>query len=402
MVTFISQCQKNALKKTRRVLDAFAERIGDNTWQTVITEEGLEAVKKLLQKTASKNTAVSCHWIRSRARSEFLWAVGNKDKFDERGKVPVNYTSDKLKLDERKIMVENAYANTQKQPLDQHLFAVGFVSYILIKQLLNDDKLAVAAFFSGSLHDIGKLDPEFQSWIMSLITKNIKDKLPEDGQHIEKGKFTFEDHARHNEISLFLYHLLDDSNFRGINSQNKDLIKNVIYWHHAKPIRKNEFTSLDFIYKKLSKSLGNTHLKDLFSVVHSLIISINKISNQYNDGDFLQLSGFLKYIDDDKIYGLEKINLPNYKYYSLSNEDIAEYKDNINTNSKKSIVRAAVISADRLVSSLTKDQLTNYIEKRNLSQLIEYGLINNDSLSNEIQKSLQGFELNYPNNASSG
>ena len=37
MVTFISQCEKNALKKTRRVLDAFANRIGDNTWQTVIT-----------------------------------------------------------------------------------------------------------------------------------------------------------------------------------------------------------------------------------------------------------------------------------------------------------------------------------------------------------------------------
>ncbi len=37
MVTFISQCQKNSLQKTRRVLDAFANRIGDNTWQTVIT-----------------------------------------------------------------------------------------------------------------------------------------------------------------------------------------------------------------------------------------------------------------------------------------------------------------------------------------------------------------------------
>lgn len=46
MVTFISQCEKNALKKTRRVLDAFADRIGDNTWQTVITEEGLKTVKK--------------------------------------------------------------------------------------------------------------------------------------------------------------------------------------------------------------------------------------------------------------------------------------------------------------------------------------------------------------------
>jgi CRISPR-associated endonuclease/helicase Cas3 len=45
MVTFVSQCEKKALNRTRRVLDAFANRIGDNTWQTIITEDGLIAVK---------------------------------------------------------------------------------------------------------------------------------------------------------------------------------------------------------------------------------------------------------------------------------------------------------------------------------------------------------------------
>ena len=92
MVTFVSQCEKNALKKTRRVLDSFADRIGDNTWQTVITQEGLIAVRKLLKKTASKNTAVSCHWIRSRARSELVWVVGKREKFNRQGIIPVNRT----------------------------------------------------------------------------------------------------------------------------------------------------------------------------------------------------------------------------------------------------------------------------------------------------------------------
>lgn len=92
MVTFVSQCEKKALSRTRRVLDAFADRIGDNTWQTVITQEGLLAVKKLLRKTATKNTAVSCHWIRSRSRSEMVWVVGNRKKFNELGYVPVNST----------------------------------------------------------------------------------------------------------------------------------------------------------------------------------------------------------------------------------------------------------------------------------------------------------------------
>lgn len=92
IVTFISQCEKKSLNKTRRVLDAFANRIGDNSWQTMITNEGLNSVKKLLRKTASKNTAVSCHWVRSRSRSELMWIIGNRDKFDSQGKVPVNTT----------------------------------------------------------------------------------------------------------------------------------------------------------------------------------------------------------------------------------------------------------------------------------------------------------------------
>ncbi|EOB4244892.1 type I-F CRISPR-associated helicase Cas3, partial [Vibrio metschnikovii] len=96
MVTFVSQCEKNALKKTRRVLDAFANRIGDNTWQTLITEEGLLTVKKMLGQTATRSTAVSCHWIRSRSRSQLLWVVGNKKKFNVEGVVPVNSTEKDL------------------------------------------------------------------------------------------------------------------------------------------------------------------------------------------------------------------------------------------------------------------------------------------------------------------
>lgn len=85
MVMFVSQCEKKALSRTRRVLDSFANRIGDNTWQTVITQDGLETVKRLLRKTASKNTAVSSHWLRSRSRVDLQWIIGRKQKFNEQG-----------------------------------------------------------------------------------------------------------------------------------------------------------------------------------------------------------------------------------------------------------------------------------------------------------------------------
>lgn len=157
MVTFVSQCEKNSLKKTRRVLDAFANRIGDNTWQTLITEDGLLTVKKMLRKTASKNTAVSCHWIRTRARSELLWIVGNRLKFNEQGIVPVNTTRRNLLKSE----IEN----------DWHYLP-------LIKALTS---------LAALLHDWGK------------ATKLFQEKLSPKSKNKFKG-----DPIRHEWISLLL------------------------------------------------------------------------------------------------------------------------------------------------------------------------------------------------------
>ncbi len=133
MVTFVSQCQKKALNRTRRVLDAFANRIGDNTWQTVITEDGLIAVKTLLRKTATKNTAVACHWQRSRSRSELVWIVGNRNAFNSQGIVPVNITEKEI-----------------TQFMDKHQW-----------QTLN--VMQYAAAIAGLFHDFGKANDLFQA-----------------------------------------------------------------------------------------------------------------------------------------------------------------------------------------------------------------------------------------------
>ncbi len=212
MVTFVSQCEKKALNRTRRVLDSFANRIGDNTWQTVITNEGLGAVKKLLRKTASKNTAVSCFWLRSRSRSELVWVVGNRNKFDEQGVVPVNYTNNRIIIGEIEIMTDQYYANTKGQKLDQHLFVVGYLAYRITQKLVpGDDNLAKAVFTAGCWHDVGKIDPSFQDWLARLLKKKKFEDVPDDGQHIDKktGKFSWQTHPRHNEISLLLFHLLE-------------------------------------------------------------------------------------------------------------------------------------------------------------------------------------------------
>ena len=92
MVIFVSRSDKKSIKTTRWILDAFADRIGIDVWQTVITAEGLKMVHMLLRNHATKSMAVSCHWIRSRSRSELMWIVGDKARFNEYGIVPVNTT----------------------------------------------------------------------------------------------------------------------------------------------------------------------------------------------------------------------------------------------------------------------------------------------------------------------
>ncbi len=142
MVTFVSQCEKKALNRTRRVLDTFANRIGDNTWQTIITEDGLIAVKTLLRKTATKNTAVSCHWIRSRSRSELVWIVGNRRRFNLEGFVPVNTT--------RKNVINSEWE----------------------KGWHSTEIISIASAIAGLFHDFGKANDLFQE----KLNPNKKDK----------------------------------------------------------------------------------------------------------------------------------------------------------------------------------------------------------------------------------
>lgn len=149
MVTFVSECEKKALNRTRRVLDAFADRIGTNTWQTVITHEGLLAVRKLLRKTASKNTAVSCHWIRSRARSQLVWIVGDKQKFNAQGRVPVNTT--------QRDLVKSDWKNQWTQA----------------------PTIQIIATLSALLHDVGKATVGFQR----KLEKDAPQGLPDPYRH---------------------------------------------------------------------------------------------------------------------------------------------------------------------------------------------------------------------------
>ncbi len=213
MVTFVSECEKKALPRTRRVLDAFANRIGNRTWQTVITNEGLQAVKKLLRKTATKNTAVSCHWIRSRSRSELVWIVGNRNKFNYEGIVPVNYTVQEISTTANEV-------DWQYLPIIESL-----------------------TVFAALLHDFGKLTVLFQNKLKGK-TKTKSDPL------------------RHEWISiLFLIAIVD-------NKTDEEWLGDLICDEVHKKISKLTIKNTD---KPLAK------LPPLASMIAWLIVSHHKL-----------------------------------------------------------------------------------------------------------------------------
>ncbi|MCA1955169.1 type I-F CRISPR-associated helicase Cas3f [Zymomonas sp.] len=92
-VLFISRCDNNALKETRRILDQFGERKGSRSWQTPITQIGLATVHKLLRKTARRNTSVACHWLHGGGQCDLLWIVGDASRFNNEGAIPTNSTT---------------------------------------------------------------------------------------------------------------------------------------------------------------------------------------------------------------------------------------------------------------------------------------------------------------------
>ncbi|MBL8297571.1 MAG: type I-F CRISPR-associated helicase Cas3 [Rhodanobacteraceae bacterium] len=140
-ILLISQCDKRALVESRRLLDQFAERRGDRTWQTPITQAGLDTLRRLLRKTARKNTAVACHWIRGLDHSELLWIVGDASRFNAQGTVPTNTTTRNVLRGER----EN----------DWH----------------TGEDIRLLAQLAALLHDLGKASVAFQARLRGKLTE---------------------------------------------------------------------------------------------------------------------------------------------------------------------------------------------------------------------------------------
>jgi CRISPR-associated endonuclease/helicase Cas3 len=287
------------------------------------------------------------------------------------------------------------YANTHLQRLDEHLFAVGFIAELLCKSLISDSKLATATFVAGCLHDLGKVDPYFQDWVKNPKKANF---LAEDGQHIDE-KFSFDKHPRHNEISVLLYELLDCESIKIINTDNKASIKHAIYWHHAKPFRKEkdaDFSTYGAIYKKFTENLKKTDLSEVFQKSIALLKSSIALDKEYRGSDNSILERvFSEVVDFEAVQGRgnkAKLILPEYKSYEAENS-IEKYSNQVDFNAKSNIIRACVITADRWISALDPTDLHALTRKNQLEIFVQDKLQIDSSLSNAIAGCLTNFPM---------
>lgn len=179
-VVLISECSERALVETRRILDQFAERRGERSWQTAITEIGLTTLKQLLRATARKNTAVACHWVHGKNRTELLWIVGNASRFNASGAVPTHRT-------ERNVL-------RSSDENDWH----------------SVEAIRLLACMAALMHDLGKASVAFQS--------KLKPGAPP----------TRTDRYRHEWVSLRLFQAL----IRGTES-DRDWLQRLSTLHEA-------------------------------------------------------------------------------------------------------------------------------------------------------------------------
>ncbi|RKG30623.1 type I-F CRISPR-associated helicase Cas3f [Acinetobacter tianfuensis] len=210
----ISACEKKALKKTRAILDSYAIRTGQSSWQVPMTMEGLKEIRMALKRTATRQTAVAAYVNYGMRRMKLVWVVGSKHKFNLTGAYPV--------------------ASTQKQQ----------------KQLQIPEWIKAASLLAGAagdVHDIGKASKHFQ--------RKLSPKMA--GQKVK-------DQIRHEWLSLKLLQAMRANDWQWQQAWEKiDRKIDHLSLGHREDVKKtflqNELEAVDYLVVTHHGLLGDKH-----------------------------------------------------------------------------------------------------------------------------------------------
>lgn len=292
-------------------------------------------------------------------------------------------------------------ANTHQQDLVEHLFAVGYVAQALYNKLFGKSYHRHCVFASGCLHDLGKVDPQFQRW---AAQKQPTASDTSNGQHIDKldrkTNFSFNKHPRHNELSLLLIQILHEQNHPLTKGDRLSHVKHAVYWHHAKPIRDKDstFEHISDIENLFLSSCDKNDVKQLAQDAIQVFSHVEQLAAQYSKDDIFEPKAMLKSeVDLDGLADRSEIKLPAYKDYTKKRFTISDYEKEISKNATHDVTRACVIAADHLISSLSSESLSQHIADRTLATLVEQALAVQSNLSSDIQTCLDRFNQDAAN-----
>lgn len=289
-------------------------------------------------------------------------------------------------------------ANSKKQPLVNHLVEVGKNAKLIAERLnlykdVGNGYFPLIAELSGLYHDVGKIDVEFQKYI-----NNEVDYEPDDG---EKANFALT-YPLHHEWSLLLliaswkklkkqiqirYPDLKGQSLKGIYKS----IQYAVYWHHAEQQRDIPLNQLFNNAMNASSSLDVSVVEDF-----------NNFFNQVVDFD-IQIDS------DDLEDALEKIKeIPFIDVSSVQinkKEQKNSITDSVISNSENLLLRYCTIAADRYVSSLNADSISQPINEtvyddRNLLRCIETYIAKEQFAGSrtESQKQVADYLAGYDSN----
>ncbi|MBF0258026.1 MAG: hypothetical protein HQK62_04160 [Desulfamplus sp.] len=168
IVFFVSECEKKAFTRSRRVLNKYAQQLGRRTWQARLSEEGLNDIYRELRESATRQTSVACHRVRGNNRTDLVWIVGSQQCFNSNGWFSFSQTS-------RNILRSHAEMASNYRLID----------YLLSIAALLHDLGKANDFFQKKLagHGVNARDPYRHEFVCSLmLCKVIEDIKPsQDG-----------------------------------------------------------------------------------------------------------------------------------------------------------------------------------------------------------------------------
>ena len=282
------------------------------------------------------------------------------------------------------------FANSQGQDLAKHSVLVGRLAEAIVLTRYGqassnkDDGLiqtAVAdaaniALNSGYLHDLGKVGDVMASYITSMqrtptkMTTNDNEVVIEDGVHIpdafsmEGKSFSFDNYPRHEEVSWLLITrflnkgLMQESVFfespgTGHYASRFSMMMYAVYWHHAKPLRSAGVQEANF---SDAEKIANQMLASSEWLSSSAISDLKDLLTQIDSLASTQFVSMLKAQGEDS-----PLRTPAFKE-GYQSEAYIQKPSSIQIEMKRTVIRSAVVTADRIVSSLSPDELDRYIE----------------------------------------